>query len=489
MLNVLRHKGVAKKVLWFVTIIIVLSFGFFGVANRLDHSVNVAGKMYGKSVSIRDFEKSYYDTRDEAIRTFGDQFFKYGSRLDLESQTWDRLLLLNEAKKRNITVSNQEIIDFIATLPYFQTSGKFDQTKYEMIVQNPQAFGRKINDFEQGVRSQLIIKKLLEQVSGTNTVSDQELKKEYTLKSEKIKLTYALFEPLTAAKDVKVTDEEIKKHYDTHQEQFRSPIMVNVQYASLNFPAKATDQQKDEVKKQVQELAKELKSSDDFKSIAQKHKIEVKDSGLFSQSQPLLTFAWSPELVEKIFTMKQGEYSPALETPDGWQVLLLKERKESSIPPFDQIKNDVKNALITDKGFEIASAKANSALKNIQEGLKANKNFKEVAEAQGAKVDQTPLFGRGEFIANNGLIAEFQEVTLKLDMKNRLSEVISTSQGPAIIYLDSVEAIDEKQYEAEKENFKQMMLAQRRNQTIVGFVTKLKLEANIQNLINKDKKK
>ena len=265
--------------------------------------------------------------------------------------------------------------------------------------------------------------------------------------------------------------------------------MVNVEYASLSYPANATEAQKEAIKKEIQTLAKDLKADSDFKAIGQVHKIEVKESGLFTQTQPLLTFAWSPELVEKIFTMKQGEYSPAIETPDGWQVIKLKERKDSLIPEFDTIKNDVKNALLTDKGFSLALTKANDALKVIQDGLKQNTPFNKLAESQGAKVEQTPLFSRGEFIANMGLISEFQEVTLKMNMQNRLSDVLSTSVGPAIIYLDSVEPMDEKQFESEKENFKQMMLAQKRNQAIVGFVTKLKIEANVQSLLNRPKSK
>ena len=489
MLNVLRHKGVAKKVLWFTTVIIVLSFGFFGVASRYDHSNNTAGKIYGKNVSLRDFEKAYYDTRDEAIMMYGDQFFKYGDRLNLEDQTWDRLLLQREVKKRGIKTSDQEVVDFIATMPFFQTQGKFDQFKYQMIVQNPGVFNRKTVDFEDGVRSQISIKKLLEQVAGNTVPSDSELKKEYTLKNEKLKLTYALFEPLKAAKDLNISEDEMKKYYEAHQEQFRKPLMVNVESTSLNFGEKATDQQKDLVKKQIQDLAKELKKDSDFKAIAQKVKLEIKESGFFSQAQPLLTFAWSPELVEKIFAMKQGEYSPAFETPDGWMVLKLKERKESMIPSFDETKTDVKAALLTDRGFSIAQTKAEAALKVIQDGLKANKNFKDLAASQEAKVDQTPMFGRGEYIASMGIIAEFQEVTLKMNMQNRLSDVISTSQGPAIIYLDGIEAIDEKQFESDKANFKEMFQAQKKNQAIVSFLTELKLKANVQNLLENNRKK
>ncbi|MBF0489766.1 MAG: peptidylprolyl isomerase [Candidatus Omnitrophica bacterium] len=489
MLSVLRHKGVSRKILWVVSVIIILSFAVFGTAWRLDKSVNSAGKIFGHTVSLMDWQKAYYDTRDSAILMYGDNFFKYGNRLNLEAQTWDRLVLLEEAKKRNVQVSDQEIVDFIATMPFFQTQGKFDQYKYESIVSDPRGFDRKTIEFEGGIRTQLMIKKLLEQVTGELSMTDPEVKKEYILKNEKIKLVYALFEPLKAAKDIKVSDDEIKKYYDAHQEQFRKPIMVNVESATVNFPEKATTEQKEVARKAITALAKELKTNTDFKALALAHKIEVKESGLFSQAQPLLSFAWSPELVEKIFAMKQGQFSPAFEMPDGWQILRIKEYKDSSIPALAAIKEDVKNSLLTDKGFTLAKTKADAALKVISQGLKANKSFKDLALGVDAKVDQTNSFGRGEYVANMGLIAEFQEETLKMNMQNRLSEVISTSQGPAIVYLDSIEGIDEKQFESDKTNFKEMMLAQKRSQITAEFVTQLRLKANIQSQIDKHKAK
>lgn len=57
--------------------------------------------------------------------------------------------------------------------------------------------------------------------------------------------------------------------------------------------------------------------------------------------------------------------------------------------------------------------------------------------------------------------------------------MVNTSAGPAILYLDQVEKIDEKKFTDDKEDFKQMMLAQRRNQAIAIFVTKLKFDAKL----------
>lgn len=489
MLSALRHKGVAKKILWVVTIVIVLSFVLFGTAWNLDNSINRAGKINGRTITISDFQRAYYDTRDAAIMMYGDKFFKYGHRLNLEAQTWDRLILLDEAKRRGIKVSDQDVVNTIAAIPFFQSEGKFDQVKYAMIVQNPQGFARKTNEFEQGVRSQLMIKQLIESAVGNINLSAEDLKKEFVLKNEKIQLTYALFDPLKAAKDIKISDDEIKTYYEANKEQFRKAPMVNVEYASVNYPANAGDEQKTSIKKQVEALAKELKADSNFKAIASGMKIDVKESGLFSQAQPLLTFAWSPELVEKIFDMKQGQYSPAFETPDGWQIIRIKEMKDSHIPALDAVKEEVRTNIMTDRGFTIAKNAADAALKNIAQGLKENKKFKDLAQAPNVTVQQTPSFGRGEYIANMGLIAEFQEVASKLNLNAPLSEVITTSEGPAIIHLDAVEGIDEKQFEAEKDSFKEMILAQKKSQRAAEFVTELRIKAKLQNDIEKRLKK
>ena len=184
MLEILRKKGVNKTILWFIAIVVILSFGVFGTAYRLDNTVNSAGTIYGHNVSMKDFQQAYLDARDQAIRTYGDEFFKNGNKLDLEQAAWDRLVLLKEAQKRDIHADDQEVVAAIASFPFFQRNGQFDQTFYEEIVQNPRVFDRPTLDFEEGVRKQLIIKKLIDAVAPEAVLSDAQLKKEYQKRNE-----------------------------------------------------------------------------------------------------------------------------------------------------------------------------------------------------------------------------------------------------------------------------------------------------------------
>lgn len=478
MLSMLRHKGVSQKILWVVAGIIILSFGVFGTAYRLDTTINSAGKIFGQSVPLRDFEKAYLDSRDQGLINYGDRFMKMGNQVDLEREAWTRLMLLHEAQKAHITASDKEVIDLIATMPFFQREGRFDRLSYEMILQSPSYFDRRPKDFEEGIRRSIMIKKLLDQVAGPAHVSEDELKAEYIKRNEKIKLNYVLFTPDGFNKGLTASDKEIADFYNQHKDLFKQPPMVNVQYVHLLYPEKADEKQKQAVKQTALNIAKELSPKVDFAAIAAKYKTDVKESGFFTQEEPLLTFAWSPEFVDKIFAMKTGDISNPMESPDGWQIVKIKEIKPAGTPELNTIMDKVKDALINQKATELAQQKATETLKTIQEKLKTA-DFKAVAGSLGLSTAETTEFSRGEYINAPGLIAEFQEPSYKLNEGNKLSDVVMTSQGPAILYLSTVEKIDPKKYAEDKEDFRQMMSAQKRNQAIGAYVNKVRFEANL----------
>jgi len=470
MLEVLRKKGVNKTILWVIAIIIILSFGVFGTAYRLDNTVNSTGTIYGHNVSIKDFQQAYLDARDQAIRIYGDEFFKNSNKIDLEQETWDRLILFKEAQKRDIHVSDQEIVAFIATIPFFQRSGQFDQTLYEKIVQNPNVFDRSTHDFEEGVRKQLIIKKLLDAVAPEVILSDAELKKVYQKRNEKITLEYVLFNASDFAKNAVAGDDETKTFYEQHKEQFRLPASIVLNYVQTKDKALAVS------------LSKELTPTSSFAAVAKQLNLEVKTSAPFTQEAPILTFASNPDNVGNFFKMKPGDYSLPLEAPDGWQIVQLKEKNDSAIPALQDITAQVKDTVLLEKGFALAKTQAGKSLKTLTEALKT-KDFKTAATGLGLNCQETPAFGRKDYIANTGLIEEFQQEADELNADKRLSEVTATSQGPAIIYLKKMEKPEDGQFESDKENFRQMFSAEGRNQILITFMSQLRAKADVHSKI------
>jgi len=472
MLEVLRKKGVNKTILWIIAIIVILSFGVFGTAYRIDNISNSAGTMYGHNVSGKDFQQAYADARDQAIREYPEEFSKNRNKFDYlpEQDGWDRLILLEEAQKRNIQVSDQEVVAAIAAIPFFQRNGQFDQSLYENIVQDNAIFNRPTHDFEEGIRKQIIIHKLVDMVAPETVINDADLKKEYQKRNEKITLQYVLFNAADYGKNAVASDDEIKSYYDAHKEQFRLPPMIVLNYVQTKDKALADT------------LSKELTPTASFEAVAKQLKLEVKTSAPFNQEEPILTFASNPDYVGKFFQMKPGEYSPPLEAPDGWQIVQLKERKESAIPDLQDIKDKVKDAVLLEKGFALAKPDADKSLKALTEALKT-KDFKSAATGLGLSPQETPAFGRRDYVASTGLIQEFQQEADELNTKNRLSEVISTSQGPAIIYLEKMEKPEDAQFDSDKDNFRQMLSAESRNQILITFMGQLRAKADVHSKI------
>lgn len=467
MLGVLRQKGVNKTILWIIAIIIILSFGVFGTAYRLDNYINSAGRMFGRNVSFKDFQQAYYETRDQAIIIYGDQFFKNGSRLNLVQETWDRLMLLTEAQKQKIKISDQELVTAIASVPVFQRNGQFDQWTYETLIRNPGVFDRpSTRDFEDGMRKQIMIKKLLEQIAPEQKLTEAQLRDEYDKRNEKLTLQYVLFNALEFGNKAQASNNDIKKYYDQHKNQYLVPVSIVLNYVQTKDKALADT------------LSKELLPGSDFASVAKKLKLEVHTSAPFTEDQPILTFASNPDNIKDFFAMKQGAYSKILEAPDGWQIVQLKEKINAHIAPLTGIKDKVRDDVLLEEGFSLAKPKADEALKKISSILKS-KDFKTAARSLGLSVQETPAFGRREYIANVGLVQEFQQEADHLTTQKRLSGVVATSQGPAIIYLTKMEKPEGAAFASDKDNFRQQLAAEKRNQILITFISQLRLKANV----------
>src|SRR3989338_6391314 len=120
MLKALRKKGVAKKIFICLAIVIVPAFVLWGSASLLrSQRSSYAGKISGRKVSFDEFQESLRAVQTQALMQFGENFYKIQRFLKLNLEAWDRLILLQEAKRRRIKVSDQEVIEEINQLPFF----------------------------------------------------------------------------------------------------------------------------------------------------------------------------------------------------------------------------------------------------------------------------------------------------------------------------------------------------------------------------------
>jgi len=186
MLKILRHKKTAKKVWIFLALIIIPAFALwgFGGAFRSREESAPAGKIFGRKISSLEIKDSLSAVTTTAIMQYGDKLPEIQKYLNLQGQAWQRLVLLEEAKKRSIKVSDQEVISMIESLPYFQYKGGFDNKIYTQTLQY--VFQLKARTFEEQMRQSIMLSKLYKQVTVGLKIDDKDTEEEYK-KANKIK--------------------------------------------------------------------------------------------------------------------------------------------------------------------------------------------------------------------------------------------------------------------------------------------------------------
>jgi peptidyl-prolyl cis-trans isomerase D len=495
-MKILRKKGVMKKILWFVAVIIILSFGLFSNAYRMSNRTagghTYAGKIFGKKISFEDFERYYQQTEIQAMIQYDQNFRKIKEFLNLSAETWDRLILLHEADRRRIHISNQAVVEAVKNSQtgsgrkFFERDGQFDPLLYNDILRY--VFKVTARDFEEGMRNSLKYIELYKQVTEGITVSDNEIHEAYRQKNEKIQLSYVLVSADQFKNQITLDENAAQDYYKLHKDEFAVPPMINVEYIILDYPENASDDDKKAVKTKVENIVKELIANNkDLAAAAKKFDVELKTSGFFSMEQPNLQIGSSYETLQALFQFDVGHVTQPVETPNGYKIIRMKEKKTGYVPEYAQAKDKVIEAWKLSEGKKLAKQKAEENLTAVKNAFKdvRRPDFAATAKNLKLEIQQTPVFSRNEYLPNLGISKEFQAVAFSLNEDNRLADnVVETLRGYAILYLDSKQPIDEKDYEKQKQEIADGLLTEKRNAAFSEFLTQLRLKANLQDNVS-----
>jgi len=500
MLKSLRKKGVAKKVIWVVAIVIIISFGFLGTAYLLtgSKSVSYAGKLYSKRISLDDFNRVYQSVRLQVLKQYGNDLNKVAPMLNLDARTWDRMILLHEAKKRHLRGSDKEVVQAIGEDPSFQRNSQFDSLLYNAILRSLQIRPR---DYEEMVRDNIKISKLFYEVTSSVTVSENEIFNAYKDRNEKVQISYIYIANDTYAHEVVPQETEIKQYYEEHHTEFLTAPSVNVHYLSFPFPeteeteaeqepgadAQAEpdpDQQeleKDKIRDKAERVFEALLVNPDMNTVAKEFGMAPQTTGFFSKEQPNLALGWSYDLLNRVFQMGIEEVNKPFETSTGMIIAQVKEIKEPYVPEYDEAKEQARAEVVKMKAKTIAQEKAVEYRKALFTELDKSKvrDFAKAAKVLGLDIAQTPVFNRGQYLPQVGLSREFQEAAFALNGDAAISDVVETEKGFCILHLDTYVPVEQSDYEKEREELAQTTSNEKRNEVFGEFILQLRRESGL----------
>jgi len=343
MLKFLRHKKTAKKVWIGLALIIIPAFALwgFGGAFKSREENKPLGKVFGREVSALELRDAVSSVTTMAIMRFGDKFPEIEKYLNLEDQAWQRLVLLDDAKRRAITISDQEVVDYVEKLPFFQYKGRFDNKTYNQTLQY--VFRLKARDFEEQTRKNLMLSKLYEQITANLKIDDQEVEQLYEKENQEVSVYYIASLIADSAKTVKPKERELKDYFEKNKEQFRQPDPTDKEKKKTIIPEfKAVKQRVKEAfinaeapkkaEEKINKCAQELKSRK-FKDAAKKWGFKVKETPPFKFGGSIAGIGPAETFWTTAKSLKPEQTSQVLKLADGFYILQVK-----SILPRDEKK-------------------------------------------------------------------------------------------------------------------------------------------------------
>lgn len=500
MLKLLRKKKVAKRVFYVLCLLIIPAFVIWGSASVINKNKEsqYAGKLFGRTVSHDEFRGAMSAWKTQMRLQYGDEAEKgLGSLFDPVEGAWDRLILLHEVKKRNIRISDKELIETITGLPFLTKNGSFSSQSYDLFLKY--SLGINARQFEEQMRQNLAMSKIYQDLTKGVSLSDEEARAEYEKQFVQTKLRYVLFSPQDYKKSVKVSDDDIKKHYLESKEKFKIPPQINVLMASIEYKEGYGPEDEQKAQETMKEVSKKAKAVG-LKKAATEAGVNAKETGFFGFDDPIPGLGWMPQFKNLLFDTPKGNMTQVVATDRGVYLFSILEKKEAYIPEFKDAKEKVKDALIEQKASDIALEKAvgfiSKVTKTADQGPKEEKTkkarsrgkkskpeqpltFEKAAQAEGLAAKETQLFSRTSYIPELGMAEALKEAAFTLKKNEIYPKPVIVSQGFCVIQSTETPTLNEEKFKKEKDEFKKNVLEQKKAEVFNTFFKGLKKEAGL----------
>lgn len=384
MLSYIRsNRKVLSVVLWLVIIAFVATiFVVWGVGEK-NTSQSYVAKVDGEAISYSDYNNAYQ--AGQSMKSFIPNY----DAVVLNDVIINRLVL-NEAKRINLPVTDAEVREYIRNLEYFKKNGIFDYNTYSTLLAQS---GIRQSRFEEDVRKDILFNKFRTMVEQSQSVvSEEEIKNEFNFRKSILNLEYASIPFNAFDKEYKPTKEELDAFYNLTKSKYTVPAEIKVKYVTyekdkflnnyqvtdddaLNFynnnktryeqkeTADASmilipvavisdNKTKEDAKKKIDSAYAELKSGKPFAEVAKKYNDNTTANKLGKISKGQV----SPEIEKIVFNLKPKTYSNVEKLSNGYAIIYVDSLTPAKSYTFEEKKNEIK--------AEIKNDAANSAYNN-----------------------------------------------------------------------------------------------------------------------------
>ncbi|HWP99522.1 MAG TPA: peptidyl-prolyl cis-trans isomerase [Vicinamibacterales bacterium] len=468
-----RHRHWLK---WSLALVVV-AFVLLYIPDFLDTgatggpaATDVVAEVEGEAITVAEFRRTYTQQLQAFRNMYGGQLDERTlRRLGLEQrilqQLVDERVALAEAARLGLRVTDAELRARILSMPAFQENGRFiGDERYRRLLrlQRPPL---RPDEFEAQLRRSLTIEKLRAALTSWITVSDEEVDAEFRRRNEKVKLEFVALPAASFRAGLEPSDDEIRRYFDAHREEFRIPekrrvkyVLIDIQSLRAKVPVSEADLRRayeenldqystpeqvkashillktgegaaeEAVRRQAEALVAKIRAGADFAELARRHSQDEAtaknggDLGFFGRG------AMVREFEEAAFSMAAGQVSDPVKTAYGYHIIKMVEKREASTRPFAEVRAQIEDQL----RWERAERQAERLAEEVAAEIDDAGDLERVGRARGLIVGESGFFERDEPISGIGFAPEAAGRAFELE-PNRPSEPIRTAQGYVLL--------------------------------------------------------
>lgn len=208
----------------------------------------------------------------------------------------------------------------------------------------------------------------------------------------RISYDFVVFSPSDYYDSIEITEDDVELYYSDHSDQFSNPARAKIRHIQLNFSESDSPEEMAAVKKQAEQLLKEIQSGEDFDKLALAHSDDLltnTSGGVIGWVDPGQQPA---EIDAAVFKLAKTGLTDLVETNYGFHIIRIDEFKEPSPKPLKDVRTEIVKQLKHAEAPGYASVEAQELFDRWQA---SNSNLAELARAGDLKIERVSLADKG----------------------------------------------------------------------------------------------
>jgi peptidyl-prolyl cis-trans isomerase D len=454
--------------------------GGFRGGPGLDSVVEVDGRRF----TARDLYRERERQEAEYRRMLGDDFDAAGAAERLDEMAAGillrRALLADAAEDLGLRVSDEEIRHYLKRIPgTVDDSGRLDK---ERLTYNAERNFGTVKRFEEALRDDLLIQKILRLLSESVAVSESEVRDSLRHPRRKVSIAFVRFDGSEPPEDLEVSDarleaflasdaERVRKTYDERSEQYNRPEEVRARHILVRLPEDADEAAEAAARKRMDEIVERIQGGADFADVALESSEDPSskeggDLGFFARGRMVLPFE------EAAFSLEPGAISEVIRTTHGLHLIRLEERRAAMVVPFEEVRDEIARDLVRrDDALEVARERAEELAGEIREG----RSLLEAARQSMLSIERTePIHHRPDgHVPGLGPAPELVTAAFALTEEHPSSPEVFEVQGDKFVLIQLLERTEPLAEEIDPlvEEARERLLFERRAQLQQAWIT------------------